>query len=387
MNLNQKDLETILAVQSDSLREIAFEFYATDAEEAAQLEPDEFTIKFNVLKPDNNFVMTTFTDGVIKLSDQITAVTGTGYYCIMLMQDNDVIYSGNGKIIINDHVIGNENIDSVSEADGLVFPDDFYTRDTPIAEIDDSGTSTSSTWSSTKIAQEIASGSGADLIDDTVTSTTKTWSSNKISDGIGAKASIDDTATTTTETWSSDKIATELAGKPDVDDTAQNYSDTWSSEKINSEIQGTTHIADNATSSNTTWSSQKISNEISSITPGGAAYSTTEHAIGTWIDNSTLYEKTYRYTGNTPANPVTDSIDITGKKLIEVVPHYAAYTYNAGESSGIVTGSALYANNSDCLRVNTDNSINTVSFYSFLGNVTESYDIAFTLRYIKTGGN
>lgn len=177
-----------------------------------QLDPDEFTIKFNVLKPDNNFVMTTFTDGVIKLSDQITAVTGTGYYCILLMQDDELIYSGNGKIIINDHVIGSENIDSVSEADGYVFPDDFYTKDTPLALLDDSTTGTDSTWSSEKIAEEIASIPGADIIDDTVTSTEKTWSSSKISEEVSAAAAseIDDTTTATDSTWSSEKISEEI---------------------------------------------------------------------------------------------------------------------------------------------------------------------------------
>lgn len=385
--MNRKDLETIIAVQSDTLREIAFEFYATDVEEAVQLDPDDFTVKFNVLKPDNNFVMTTFTDGVIKLSDQITAVTGTGYYCILLMQDDEVIYSGNGKIIINDHVIGSENIDSVSEADGLVFPDDFYTRDTPIAEIDDSATSDSSTWSSEKIAEEIAAGTGADLIDDTVTSVTKTWSSNKISAEVAAKTSINDNGITTTETWSSDKIETELNGKPDINDTAQNYTDTWSSEKINSEIQGTTHIADNAISNNSTWSSQKISDEISGITPGGAAYSTTEHAIGTWIDGSTLYERTYRYTGNVPANPFQTNLDFTGKQVIDFIPHYAQYTYDGGSKTGIVVGSELLTNQSEMLQVQYVPEPPTLRVYSWLGNATESYDIAFTLRYTKTGGN
>lgn len=385
--MNEKDLETILAVQSDSLREIAFDFYATDSEEAVQLDPDDFTVKFNVLKPDNNFVMTTFTDGVIKLSDQITAVTGTGYYCILLMQDDEVIYSGNGKIIINDNVIGSENIDSVSEADGLVFPDDFYTKDTPVAAIDDSATSDSSTWSSEKIAEEIAAGSGADLIDDSSTSTTKTWSSSKISSSIAAKTSINDNGITHTETWSSDKIATELNGKPDVDDSSQNYTDTWSSEKINIEIQGTTHIADNAISSNSTWSSQKISDEISGITPGGAAYSTVEHAIGTWIDGSTLYERTYRYTGNVPANPFQTNLDFTGKQVIDFIPHYAKYTYDVGTKTGIVVGSELLVSNSEMLQVQYYPEPPTLRVYSFLGNATESYDIAFTLRYTKTGGN
>lgn len=385
--MNRKDLETIQAVQNDSLREIAFEFYATDAEDAVQLDPDEYEVKFNMLKPDNNFVMTTFTDGIIKLSLNMTAVTGTGYYCIMLMQDEEVIYSGNGKIVINDHVIGAENIDSVSEADGLVFPDDFYTRDTPIAEIDDSGTSDSSTWSSEKIAEEIAAGSGADLIDDTVTSETKTWSSSKISTQIAAKASINDNGITHTETWSSDKIATELAGKPDVDDTAQNYTDTWSSQKINDEIDEAGRIDDVRTSDETTWSSQKISDEISGITPGGAAYSTTEHAIGTWIDGSTLYEKTYTYSGIGAANPFQTSIDFTGKQFIDFIPHYAKYTYNAGSNVGIVAGSELRNNNSEMLRVQYDNVPPTLLVYSFLGNATESYEIAFTLRYTKTGGN
>ena len=178
-----------------------------------QLDPDEYTVKFNVLKPDNNFVMTTFTDGVIKLSDQITAVTGTGYYCILLMQDDDLIYSGNGKIIINDHVIGSENIESVSEADGYTFPDDFYTKDTPLAVLDDSATSTASTWSSTKIAEEIASIPGADIIDDNVTSTEKTWSSSKISSEVesAAASEIDDNTTGTDSTWSSEKIANEIS--------------------------------------------------------------------------------------------------------------------------------------------------------------------------------
>lgn len=385
--MNRKDLETIQAVQSDTLREIAFEFYATDAEDAVQLDPDEFTVKFDMLKPDNNFVMTTFTDGVIKLSDQITAVTGTGYYCILLMQDDEYIYSGNGKIIVNDHVIGSENIDSVSEADGLVFPDDFYTKDTPVAAIDDTTTSDSSTWSSEKIAEEIAAGSGADLIDDTVTSTTKTWSSNKISAEVAAKTSINDNGITTTETWSSDKIETELNGKPDVDDTAQNYVDTWSSQKINDEIDEAGRIDDVRTSDETTWSSEKIANEISSITPGGAAYSTTEHAIGTWIDGYTLYERTYRYTGNVPANPFQTTIDMSGKNIIEIIPHYARYTYDSGQSFGECVGSELWDQNTGIMVIKYDPAPYTLSVSSFLGNSTDSYDIAFTLRYTKTGGN
>lgn len=367
--MNRKDLETIQAVQSDTLREIAFEFYATDAEEAMQLDPDEFTVKFNMLKPDNNFVMTTFTDGVIKLSDQMTAVTGTGYYCILLMQDDEVIYSGNGKIIINDHVIGSENIDSVSEADGLVFPDDFYTRDTPIAEIDDTTTSDSSTWSSEKIAEEIAAGSGADLIDDTVTSTTKTWSSNKISAEVAAKTSINDNGITTTETWSSDKIETELNGKPDVDDTAQNYVDTWSSQKINDEIDEAGRIDDVRTSDETTWSSEKIANEISSITPGGAAYSTVEHSIGTWIDSSPVYERTINLGSFSVGSGGDHTIETATS--INLLIDYDGYVVESG---------IMYALPDPSIRIKID------SNKDLIFNGAASWDISsgyITIRYTK----
>ena len=364
-------------MQSDTLREIAFVFYLTDSEDEEPLNPDGYTVKFNMLKPDNNFVMTTFTDGIIKLTLNMTAVTGTGYYCIMLMQDDEVIYSGNGKIVINDHVIGTENIDSVSEADGLVFPDDFYTRDTPIAEIDDTGTSDSSTWSSEKIAEEIASGSGADLIDDLTTSTTKTWSSSKISTEISAKTSINDNGITHTETWSSDKIATELNGKPDVDDTAQNYSDTWSSQKIYNEIQGTTHIADNAISSNTTWSSQKISDEISAITPGGGAYSTTEHTIGTWIDGSQVYEKTIvtEFTNHAENYDLNlSAIDGTPILLIDISPAVCVY----------IEGGVTYTQ----IVQPVVNNVNTSTIHIHHGNaIAETFTGYVTVRYVKTGGN
>lgn len=354
-NLNEIKLPTIICRNEETGRQIQFTL-VDDSGEPVEL-PNTATYTFLMIKPDGNFYESVIPAGLLTVSDQLTASGGLGHYAIKITDTDTLIYSGQGGILIDDHLITDDTIESISEVYGLHFPEDFLTIYSSVAVLDDSTTSTLSTWSSSKIAAEIASGTGADL--------------------------IDDNATTLNKTWSSDKIATELAGKPDVDDTAQNYDDTWSSEKINSEIQSTTHIADNAISSSTTWSSQKIDDEISSITPGGAAYSTTEHAIGTWIDGSTLYEKTYRYTGNVPANPVTDNIDITGKKIIEVVPHFAKFTYDAGESTGIVTGSALYNNNSECLRLNTDNSINILSFYSFLGNATESYDIAFTIRYIK----
>ena len=381
-NLNEIKLPTIICRNEETGRQIQFTL-VDDSGEPVTL-PSTATYTFMMIKPDGNFYETLLTSGLLTVSDQLTASGGLGHYAIKITDTDTLIYSGQGGILIDDHLITDDTIDSVSEVYGLHFPDDFLTIYSSVAVLDDTTTSTLSTWSSSKIAAEIASGTGADLIDDNVTSADKTWSSNKISAGIAAKTSINDNGITHTETWSSDKIATELNGKPDVDDSAQNYSDTWSSEKINSEIQAAGPIDDNRTSDETTWSSRKISDEISAITPGGSAYSTTEHAIGTWIDGSTVYERTYRYTGNVPANPFQTNLDFTGKQVIDFIPHYAQYTYDGGSKTGIIVGSELLVNNSEMLQVQYNPEPPTLRVYSWLGNATESYDIAFTLRYTKT---
>ena len=113
-------------------------------------------------------------------------------------------------------------------------------------------------------------------------------------------------------------------------------------------------------------------------------YSTAEHAVGTWIDGETIYEQTYTYSGIGAANPFQTTIDMTGKNLIEVIQHYARYTYNSGESYGECVGAELIYSNCNTLNVRyVDSAPYTLTVSSFLGNATESYDIAFTLRYTK----
>lgn len=55
-------------------------------------------------------------------------------------------------------------------------------------------------------------------------------------------------------------------------------------------------IDDSSTASNKTWSAQKINNSLDKHT-----YSTTEKAVGTWIDGKTIYEKTIDF-GALPNN-------------------------------------------------------------------------------------
>lgn len=107
--------------------------------------------------------------------------------------------------------------------------------------IDDTTTSSASTWSSTKIASEIANAG----IDDTTTSSSKTWSSNKINSEVSSVASavaglIDDTSSSGSSTWSSNEIASYVGGKVAglIDDAATSSTKVWSSTKVSSELGG-----------------------------------------------------------------------------------------------------------------------------------------------------
>lgn len=111
-------------------------------------------------------------------------------------------------------------------------------------------------------------------------------------------------------------------------------------------------------------------------------YSTVEQVVGKWVDGSDVMEKTYIYTGTGAANPFSATIDMTGKNIIEVIPHYAKYTYGGG-LVGYCAGSKLTESNSNVLKVEYDDATPpTVNVTSYLGSSTETYEIAFTIRYI-----
>lgn len=85
------------------------------------------------------------------------------------------------------------------------------------AGIDDSGTSTSSSWSSSKTSAEIAAALDA-LLDDGTASAGTVWSSTKTNSEIGSQlaALINDAATATTTTWSSSAITAEIGERIDA---------------------------------------------------------------------------------------------------------------------------------------------------------------------------
>lgn len=117
------------------------------------------------------------------------------------------------------------------------------------------------------------------------------------------------------------------------------------------------------------------------------AYSTDEQEIGTWIDGSKLYQKTYTFSGTGAANPFSTTIDMTSKTITNVIPHYAKYTYGGG-TVGYCVGSRLTANNSNVLTIQyNDEAPPTLDVIANLGGSTETYEVCFTLQYIKTSSN
>ena len=110
---------------------------------------------------------------ILTIPKQATVVKGVAKYSICCYGEVDtemhLIYSAEGPLWVDDDLITEEMIQSVAEVNGYTFPQDFFTVDMipdiiPLvtAEIlDDDTTSDSTTWSSTKIYEEITQAAGA----------------------------------------------------------------------------------------------------------------------------------------------------------------------------------------------------------------------------------
>lgn len=121
---------------------------------------EDYSMEFIMQKPDGNFVIQTLgtiTDGFyLHTVEQMAAAGGVGYYTLRITDNDDLIYTAHGSVIVDDNTLSDGVIESISEVNGLRFPDDFLTTDSSVAMIDDSDTSTETTWSSNKIAEEIS---------------------------------------------------------------------------------------------------------------------------------------------------------------------------------------------------------------------------------------
>lgn len=268
-NLMQNKLDDIRIVQGDTLRELQFECLDMDGE---ALSTEDYTYTYAQVKPDHTFIVETLTDGILQVFDQMWAITGTSYYALQIQDNNteELVYSGQGALIVDDALISMDDMESVAEVNGYVFPTDFCTP----AQVAD------------------------------------------ICDSLGY-AKINDLQTTPDNVWSAYHTWLYVDGAVEdliADNTSQSLTKTWSNKKIQDEIEGM--IDDDNSSEYTTYSSDKIDDLISAINPLDA-YSTTEHKVGTWIDGRDVWEKTVDC-GSMPITSKTVSHGVSSPALIWV---------------------------------------------------------------------
>lgn len=160
LNLTQSKLPPLIMHTDEQGRRIHFELVDENGDVITLT--DDYRARYSQKKPDGNFVSELLSisgDGTrltLNQSLQMTAVYGISYYDIHVYNGSDIIYSGQGRVVVDDHILDDDSITSISEADGLVFPDDFLTIEDQVAVIDDDASSTESTWSSSKILSELA---------------------------------------------------------------------------------------------------------------------------------------------------------------------------------------------------------------------------------------
>ena len=94
--------------------------------------PEGCSAAIEIVKPDGMFVISecSIVEGniIVTLPAQALAVRGMAHYIISITTaDNKIIFSAAGSIWVDDALITNELLESISEVYGLTFPDDFLT--------------------------------------------------------------------------------------------------------------------------------------------------------------------------------------------------------------------------------------------------------------------
>jgi len=208
--------------------------------------PESAGAEIDIVKPDGTFAIQTaaITDGhiIVTLPDQACTVKGISHYILKITDSGTVIYSAYGNLFVDDHLITEDMIESIAEANGYQFPDDFLTDDK--LEANPSGSATDTLYR-LKLFDTIygVGGGGADVEANPTGTPTGTLDALRVDDNI--------------------------------------Y-----------ELEKPIPVEANPSGSATdTLKTLKIGSNIYNIDKN-IVYSTEEHVVGTWIDGSTLYEKT-----------------------------------------------------------------------------------------------
>lgn len=263
--------------------------------------PEGCTAVIEIVKPDGTFVIDacTISSGniIVTLPAQALAVRGMAHYIIRITTaDDKIIFSAAGSIWVDDALITNELLESISEVYGLTFPDDFLT--------------------SADLANYVT-------IDD-------------------LRAALSD-----------------YALKSEIIDVVANPSGAAAADL----------------------SKIKIGSDIYKIPDPLDHYSTDEHIVGTWLDGSTLYEKTIKKQNISSASSSTvliSSSELTGMNIIEIGGSYVSKTSNSTYAINV------YINSSTIIAtwLAEDN-----IYYWLYWGASDTYDAYITIRYTKTAAS
>lgn len=191
LDVNNQRGSTIYARMGEkNLRQIVFILTRKDEESGEDVAvdiPAGAVGQLRILKPSNNFVIVDLIKATLEsgstiftatLPEQAVTVCGLCYYDVRIEETTSkFIFSATGYMFVDNSVISSGVLEDVSEVNGLVFPDDFLTKEDGAAVIDDAATSTESTWSSAKISEEISNIPVPEMSDDYTESEKKvgTW--------------------------------------------------------------------------------------------------------------------------------------------------------------------------------------------------------------------
>ena len=126
--LNNKPSENIIFRQGETGRVINFEIL----KDGVPVYLSAYDVAFSLYKPDGNFVIAECVvdddTASVTETEQMTAVCGVGYFDLKISDNDEIIYTYNGLVLIDTPVITTEVINSLSEVFGLTFPDDFQEK-------------------------------------------------------------------------------------------------------------------------------------------------------------------------------------------------------------------------------------------------------------------
>lgn len=117
--------EDIYARYGESGRVVSFDFVNSNIDGGVV---EVSNARFCLVKSDGNFVIQDFDNSVgLDLTSNMCASSGIGSYEVQVSVDG-VVVSGRGSFIVSDRIWNDEVVESVSEGNGLIFPDDFQEK-------------------------------------------------------------------------------------------------------------------------------------------------------------------------------------------------------------------------------------------------------------------